>query len=59
MLGRLLKLGAYAKSPKATFSLLHPRAALKIGAALWVARKLFGRSKKERTAHRRRPVHTA
>lgn len=47
MLGRLLKLGAYAKSPKTTFSILHPRTALKVGAAMWVARKVFGGSKKE------------
>lgn len=47
MLGRLLKLGAYAKSPKTTFSILHPRTALKLGAAMWVARKVFGGSKKE------------
>jgi hypothetical protein len=55
MLGKLFKLGAYAKAPKSTFALLHPGKALKLGAALWVARKLFG-SKKERVSRRPRAV---
>ena len=49
MIGRIFKLGAYAKAPKATFSILHPRTALKLGAAMWVARKLFGGGRRNRT----------
>lgn len=53
MIGRIFKLGAYAKAPKATFSILHPRTALKLGAAMWVAKKVFGGGKRERTRNSR------
>lgn len=51
MIGRLLKMGAYARSPRMAFGLFHPVKAAKIGAAFWVWRKLFGSKKKERAHH--------
>lgn len=56
MLGRLLKMGAYAKSPKKAFAFFHPMRAAKIGAGIWLASKLFGGSKKKT---RRAPRTTA
>jgi hypothetical protein len=43
MLGRLFRMGAYAKSPKTAFTMFHPMRAAKIGAGIWLARKLLGR----------------
>jgi len=41
VLGKLIKAGAYARAPKKTFAVLHPWKAAKLGAALWVGRKLW------------------
>jgi hypothetical protein len=35
MLGTILKMVAYSKAPKATFAVLHPRAAAQLGHARW------------------------
>lgn len=45
MIRRLLKLSAYAKAPRATFALLHPVRALKLGAAFYVGKKLYERAR--------------
>lgn len=55
MLGRLFRWGAYAKSPKKAFAFFHPVRAAKIGAGLWLAKKLFGGSGKSKRARRRAP----
>ena len=49
MIGRLFKMVAYARSPKMAFGLFHPMKAAKLGAALWVARKVFGSRKRKST----------
>ena len=38
MLGKLIKLVAYSQAPKATFAVLHPRAAAQLRLAKWDAR---------------------
>lgn len=45
MLRKLAKAVAYKNAPRKTFALLHPWKALKWGAALFLAKKLFGRGK--------------
>lgn len=49
MLKWLAKLFAYKKAPARTFALLHPKKALKWGAALFILKKIFssGRSRKQ------------
>lgn len=48
MVGKLFKAMAYTKAPKATFALLHPRRALKVGMLLWIVKKILGPSERER-----------
>lgn len=47
MIGKLLKGAAYAKAPKKIFALLHPVRAAKLGAGIWLARKIFGGGRKQ------------
>jgi hypothetical protein len=49
MLKGLAKLVAYKKAPKRTFALLHPVKALKWGAALLLAKKLWEGTRSEST----------
>lgn len=46
MVGKLFKAMAYTKAPKATFALLHPRRALKLGMLLWIIKKILGPSER-------------
>ena len=45
MLKRVAKAVGYYKKPKHTFALLHPFKALKLGAVVWLGRKIFGGSR--------------
>lgn len=56
MTGKLFKMMAYTKAPKATFALLHPRRALKLGMLLWTIRKILGPSERERRGGGVQPV---
>ena len=42
MVGKILRMAAYAKAPIHTFTLMHPMRALKLGATYLVVRKALG-----------------
>lgn len=46
MVKGITKAIAYYKAPRHTFALLHPVKALKVGALMYVGRKLFGSDKR-------------
>lgn len=50
MLKQIVKVIAYAKAPRATFTARHPLRALKFGAAYMIGKKIFGKGKKARAA---------
>jgi len=50
MIGRVLRLAAYAKAPVKTFMVLHPVRALKWGAAYFIVKKVLGLQKKPHPA---------
>ena len=43
MVRGIAKAIAYSKMPRATFALTHPVRAAKLGAAVWMAKRIFGR----------------
>ena len=43
MVKGLAKAIAYTKMPRTTFALMHPVRAAKLGASVWLARRIFGR----------------
>ncbi len=48
MFGTLAKMVSYMKAPRKTFIALHPVKTLKLGAAYWAGKMLFGTRRKER-----------
>ena len=45
MIGRVAKMVAYAKAPRATYAMMHPFKAAKYGAIYMVMKRVMGRSR--------------